>query len=416
MSENTSIIVCHDCGLLQNISHMPEDGEAECCRCDATLRKRQRVVPEKSIEHTLALVITALVIFGLANVFPIIELQIAGHQLETTLFGVIHYLLTHKMMFLAGLVFLTAVGAPLLQLTGLLYILLPLNFNRTPPFAPQVYRLVRIITSWSMLEVLMLGIIVSVVKLSAMGTVIPSIALWAFLIMIFFIAAILNDLDTELLWEQISPVQQNFDANNADTNKYLINCHNCHLLCSTEHHGSVCPRCKTPVHKRKPDSMVRCTALLIAAIVLYIPANLLPVMVVSSLGGSEGDTIMGGIIYLGTSGDMPLAIIVFTASILVPSIKLVILTLLLISTHFKSQTNMKDRTRLYRLTELIGRWSMVDIFVTSLMAALIQIQGLAVIEVGLGAVCFGSVVVLTILAAMSFDPRLIWDNVEKVNE
>jgi len=162
--------------------------------------------------------------------------------------------------------------------------------------------------------------------------------------------------------------------------------------------------------------MVRCTALLIAAIVLYIPANLLPVMVVSSFGNSEGDTIIGGIIYLGTSGDMPLAVIVFVASILVPSVKLVILTLLLISTHFKSQTNMKDRTRLYRLTELIGRWSMVDIFVTSLMAALIQIQGLAVIEVGLGAVCFGSVVVLTILAAMSFDPRLIWDKLEKVNE
>lgn len=416
MSQNTSIIVCHDCDLLQNISHMPEDGEAECCRCDATLRKRQRVVPEKSIEHTLALVITALVIFGIANFFPIIELQIAGHQLETTLFGVVHYLVTHEMMFLGGLVFLTAFGAPLIQLTGLLYILLPLNFNRISPFAPQTYRLVRIITSWSMLEVLMLGIIVSVVKLSAMGTVIPSIALWAFLIMIFLIAAILKDLDTELLWEQISPVKQNFKANNAETNKYLTNCHNCNLLCSTKHHKSLCPRCKSPVHKRKSDSMVRCTALLIAALVLYIPANLLPVMVVSSLGGSEGDTIMGGIIYLGTSGDMPLAIIVFIASILVPSTKLIILTLLLISTHFKSQTNMKDKTRLYRLTELIGRWSMVDIFVTSLMAALIQIEGLAVIEVGLGAVCFGSVVVLTILAAMSFDPRLIWDNVEKVNE
>lgn len=391
---------------------MPEDGEAKCCRCDATLRKRQRIAPEKNIEHTLALVITALILFGIANFFPMIELQATGHQMDTTLFGVVHYLLTHEMIFLGGLVFLTALGSPLLQLTGLLYILLPLYFNCIPPFAPQVYRLVRIITSWSMLEVLMLGIIVTVVKLSAMGAVSPSIALWAFLILIFFIAAILNALDTEMLWEKISPVKQKLEA----TNKHLTNCHNCNLLCATEHHESLCPRCKSPVHKRKPDSMVRCTALLIAAAVLYIPANLLPVMVISSLGNSEGDTIMSGIIYLGTSGDMPLAIIVFIASIFVPSIKLVILTLLLISTHFKSQTNMKDRTRLYRLTELIGRWSMVDIFVTTLMATLIQIQGLAVIEVGFGAVCFGSVVVLTILAAKSFDPRLIWDNLEKVNE
>ncbi len=417
MSKKPSIISCHDCGLLQKISHMPEDGAVTCCRCGATLRKRERIKPEKNIEHTLALVITALVLFAIANYFPLIELRASGHEMETTLYGVVHYLLLHKIFFLAGLVFLTSFGGPLIQLVGLLYILLPLNFNRIPPFAPQVYRLVRVVTSWSMLEVLMLGLIVSVVKLSAMGTVIPSIALWTFLVLIFFMAAILSDLDNEIIWEQISPEYRDQNTQKFHIDDHLTNCHNCNLLCSlTEGHEAVCPRCKAPLHKRKPDSMVRCTALLIAAIVLYIPANLLPVMVVSSLGNTEGDTIMSGIIYLGTSGDMPLAIIVFVASMLVPSVKLIILTLLLITTRFKSLANMKDRTRLYRLTEIIGRWSMVDIFVTTLMAALIQIQGLAVIEVGGGAIAFGSVVVLTILAAMSFDPRLIWDNMEKVNE
>ncbi len=417
MSQNPSIISCHDCGLLQKISHMPEDGAATCCRCGATLRKRQRVVPEKSIEHTLALVITALVLFAIANFYPIVELQIAGHQVQTTLFGIIHYLFMHESFFLGGLVLLTSFGGPLLQLSGLLYVLLPLNFNKVPPFAPQVYRVVRVIASWSMLEVLMLGLIVAVVKLSAMGTVIPSIALWTFCVLIFFIAAILNDLDTEMLWEQISPVKSAVVAKNSTARGHLANCHNCHLLCTvSEDHESFCPRCKAPLHKRKPNSMARCTALLIAAFVMYIPANLLPVMLVSSMGSTEGETIMSGVIYLAVSGDVPLAVIVFIASIFVPSIKLVILTLLLLTTHFKSQTSMKDRTRLYRLTEFIGRWSMVDIFVTTLLAALIQIQGLAVIEVGAGAICFGSVVVLTMLAAMSFDPRLIWDNLEKENE
>jgi len=131
---------------------------------------------------------------------------------------------------------------------------------------------------------------------------------------------------------------------------------------------------------------------------------------------SEGDTILSGVIYLATYGDLPLAIILFIASILVPSIKLMILMTLIVSTHFKYQWRMKERTHLYRLTELIGRWSMVDIFVATLMAALIQIQGLIVIEVGFGAVTFGAVVVLTMFAAMSFDPRLIWDNVEKIHE
>ncbi|MBE9526601.1 MAG: paraquat-inducible protein A [Proteobacteria bacterium] len=417
MSQRPAVITCHDCGLLQKISHLPEDGTVTCSRCDATLRKIERIKPADNIEHLLALVITALVIFIIANSFPVIDLQVAGHEVETSLYGIIHYLLTRSDYFLGGLVFLTALGAPLIQLTGLLYILLPLNSNVIPPFAAQVYRVVRLITQWSMLEVLMLGLIVSLVKLSAMGTLIPSVALFAFLALIFFIADILSNINSEIIWSKISTIKQDPRLKDSERPENITNCHNCHLLCKIpEHHEGRCPRCDSPLHKRKPDSMARCTAYLIAAVVLYIPANLLPVMVVSSLGHSEGETIMGGIIYLGTSGDMSLAIIVFVASMVVPSIKLIILTLLLITTYFKSQWNMKDRTRLYRLTELIGRWSMVDIFVTASMAALIQIQGLAVIEVGGGAIAFGAVVVLTILAAMSFDPRLIWDNLEKKNE
>ncbi len=125
---------------------------------------------------------------------------------------------------------------------------------------------------------------------------------------------------------------------------------------------------------------------------------------------------MGGIIYLGTTGDIPLAIIVFVASMVVPSIKLIILTLLLITTHFKSQTNMKDRTRLYRLTELIGRWSMVDVYVVTILVAMVQMGPLASIEAGMGAVYFSAVVVSTMFAAENFDPRLIWDVMEESNE
>ncbi len=417
MSLNIPIVSCHDCGLLQKISHMPEDGTVKCCRCNATLRKRQRIKPAKSIEHTLALVITALVLLIISNVYPIVQVQAEGHEMATTLFGCVKYLFTNQMELVAGLVFLTTIGAPLIQLTGLLYILLPVNFNRIPPYAPQIYHLVRIITSWSMLEVLMLGILVSVVKLSAMASVVPSIALWTFGLLMFFIAAILTDLDTEMLWEQISPRAKAVDVQKIKTVTQLTNCHNCHLLCSASPaHHSYCPRCKAAVHLRKPNSLTRCTALVIAATIMYIPANLLPVMEVTSLGATEGDTIISGVIYLATSGDLPLAIILFIASICVPTIKLIILYLLLITVHFKSQWRPRERTRLYRLTEGIGRWSMVDIYVDVLMAALIQIQGLMVIEVGVGAVAFGTVVVLTMLAAMAFDPRLIWDNMEKVNE
>jgi paraquat-inducible protein A len=163
------------------------------------------------------------------------------------------------------------------------------------------------------------------------------------------------------------------------------------------------------LHTRKPDSLARSWALLIAAYVLYIPANALPIMYSSTLTGQQADTILSGVVYLWTSGSWPLAAVVFVASILVPLLKLMALTLLLASVQLGTRWRPLDRTRLYRLTELVGRWSMVDIFVVTMLVALVNLRPLAGVEAGPGAVAFGAVVVLTMLAAEAFDPRLIWD-------
>ncbi len=194
----------------------------------------------------------------------------------------------------------------------------------------------------------------------------------------------------------------------------LMNCHTCGLLVSpgTARHV-VCPRCGQTLHWRKPDSISRTFALLIAAIILYIPANLLPVTVTSSLGHNQSDTIMSGVIYFVKSGSWPIALVIFVASICVPMLKLVILCYLLISVKRGSKRRPRERTLLYRITEIIGRWSMVDVFVVTILVALVRLGALATIEAGLGAVFFASVVVLTMLAAMSFDSRLIWDHMEE---
>jgi paraquat-inducible protein A len=175
-------------------------------------------------------------------------------------------------------------------------------------------------------------------------------------------------------------------------------------------HDITCPRCGAPLHARKPGSIQRTWALVIAALICYVPANVFPVMTVTSLGKTESDTIMSGVIYFVRSGDWPLALIIFTASVFVPLMKLGILSFLLISVHRRSSWRAVDRTRMYRLTEAIGRWSMVDIYVVTILVALVRLGNLATIEAGTGAVFFGSVVVITIFAAESFDPRLIWDN------
>ncbi len=189
-------------------------------------------------------------------------------------------------------------------------------------------------------------------------------------------------------------------------------CHDCELLCwlpGGSAHGARCARCGAALHTRKVRSLERTWALLIAAALCYVPANVLPIMTVTSLGRAQSDTILSGVVYLLLHGMWPLAVVVFTASILVPLLKLGILTFLLVSVQRGSSFRPAERTRLYRITEAVGRWSMVDIFVVTILVALVRLGSLATIEAQTGAVFFGAVVVITMLAAESFDPRLIWD-------
>jgi paraquat-inducible protein A len=191
----------------------------------------------------------------------------------------------------------------------------------------------------------------------------------------------------------------------------LARCHACDLLnrLSTDGSENACARCGTLIHSRKIESLGRTCAYLIAAYVLYVPANVLPIMRTRTLFGKQDDTILSGIIYLWKNGSFGLAVIVFCASIVVPLLKLAALTLLVFSVRFGSGGGLEWRTRLYRVVEVIGRWSMLDVYVLALLTSLVQTPSVAEIRPGPAAIAFASVVVLTLLAARSFDVRLLWD-------
>ncbi|RXZ33387.1 paraquat-inducible membrane protein A [Oxalobacteraceae bacterium CAVE-383] len=190
----------------------------------------------------------------------------------------------------------------------------------------------------------------------------------------------------------------------------MIACQACGTVWRDACDGEACDRCGAELHSRKPDSVQRTWAFLIAACILYVPANLLPVMITSTLLDEQRDTIMSGIIYFWVSNEWGLAAIVFIASFMVPLFKLASMTLMVLSAQHGTTWRLLQRARLYRLVEFIGRWSMLDVFVVSLLAGLVQIQGFATITPGPGVAAFGAVVVLTMLASMSFDPRLAWDH------
>jgi paraquat-inducible protein A len=189
-------------------------------------------------------------------------------------------------------------------------------------------------------------------------------------------------------------------------------CHTCNLVVALpdRFEGSLsCPRCRAPVHRRKRNSLSRTWALLVAAAICYVPANLYPIMEVTSLGKSQADTILSGVIFLAVHGMWPLAAIVFIASVVVPVLKIISLAALAWSVARGSQWRPRDRARLYRIVEAVGRWSMVDVYVVTILVALVHLGSLASVEAQVGAFFFGAVVVLTMFAAQSFDPRLIWD-------
>jgi len=189
----------------------------------------------------------------------------------------------------------------------------------------------------------------------------------------------------------------------------IVACHQCGKLWNDVLPNAHCGHCNAILHTRKPDSINRTWALLIAACIMYIPANLMPVMITQTLLETHQDTILSGVIFFWVSGEWGLAAIVFIASFLVPLLKLVSLVLLVVTAQKQSSWRQQERARLYRMVEIIGRWSMLDVFVVSLLVGLVQIQGFAKITAGLGIVAFGAVVVLTMLASLSFDPRLTWD-------
>jgi paraquat-inducible protein A len=185
-------------------------------------------------------------------------------------------------------------------------------------------------------------------------------------------------------------------------------CHTCLALSAIG--DDHCGRCSAHIHARIPNSLQRTVALLIAAVVLYIPANLLPIMTTDQFARSVDSTIIGGVVILWEMGSYPVALVILIASVLVPIGKILTVGALCWTVGRHLSVSPRQRTTLYRVTEFIGKWSMVDVFVVAILVALIQITGIIVIRPGVAALAFAGVVILTMLAAESFDPRLLWDD------
>lgn len=407
------LTACHECDLLHCLASLAPGARAYCTRCGSLM---YREAPG-GVDRPLALTLAALGLFLIATLFPFLALNIEGRVEQNLVVSGVLALWHNGMPELAVLVALTSIGFPLLTLGGLLWLLAPVKLGLHAPGSALVMRMINAIGPWTLLGVFLLGALIAFVKLQDLAAVIPGVSLFAFAGLMIAVTAAVSSFDVALLWPRVGPAPAAGLTAGATAHEHgLEACHACRLLVQvtrarSAHEQVHCPRCASVLHgTRKHESITRTWAFVVSAAILAIPANVYPVMTVTRFGQREPSTILSGVIHLIAEGMLGLAFIVFFASIVVPGLKLALLIYLLGSVQQRSPWRPRDRTRLYRITEVVGAWSMVDIFLIGILAALVNLDALATITPEIGATFFGGVVVLTMFAAQSFDPRLIWDH------
>jgi paraquat-inducible protein A len=279
---------------------------------------------------------------------------------------------------------------------------------RGPSPLAVLFRLARHLRPWVMMEVYLIGACVAYSRLDQVAHVTIGPAGWSLAAAALLTLLALAELDERTVWEAF-PCAPGVEHRGTGAPRRSIACRVCDLLARDVREGDRCPRCRALLEVRKHRSVQRTAALVITGFLLYIPANLLPVLAVERYGRDEPNTILGGVVELAHNGLWPLAAIVFGASIVIPLVKLCALSWNLFLTSRGSPRLLVARTRLHRWVDLIGRWSNIDVFTVSLLVALVQFGTLERVRPESGVVAFAAVVVVTMIAARSFDTRLMWD-------
>ena len=377
----------------------------------------------------MARAIGSAILYLLAITQPLMTFDLYGRARSVSLFSGPIELMREGWAPVGLLVMLATVIFPAIVIGLVLVITVRVARGQTSNLTVIALRWYGRLRSWSMIEVYILGVLVAYSKLIDLARIEVGFAVYAIGGLMLTMAMTDATLRADVIWQRarIAPRAAGNSAQTAQLPETtagpvelpppwkMIACPACGLVCSAAYplqlDASVgpCPRCGQTLRRRKPDSLRRSSALLVAAIIFYIPANLFPIMTIIRFYQGGGYTIVAGVIELYNDGMLPLALLVFFASITVPVLKIVSLGAMIIGTWRRSPACLVDRSRLYWIVEFIGRWSMIDVFMVSILVGLVQFGGFGNVTANAGIEAFAAVVVLTIFAANAFDPRLMWD-------
>lgn len=394
------LINCPECGLLCSIPTLYQGEESHCPRCSHELVRVER----NPFVTPAALAAAALLLLVYLYSTRFISISLTGVYAELTLPGMLRTLILQEFGLLAEVMFLFTFGTPLVFLLLCLYVFYALSREQALPGLLNATRTMVRLREWVMVDVFFISTLVAYIKLRALADVSFGPAFWLMPVMALLLIRTALSVPQHWVYYQIHRLHGRSTV--SECTEHQICCSRC--LYFRPEQEILCQVCGTLLFERRPGSLKLATAFLFAAVVLYFPANLLPIMITSTPLSHEVSTIMSGIILMWQSGDRFVAAIIFSASILVPSVKILLMAVLIFSARICLPAPAGLMSRLYRFTEAIGRWSMIDIFVIIILMSAFATPMVRV-EPGPAALYFCAVVLLTMLSAHFFDPRLLWD-------
>ncbi|XTZ37017.1 membrane integrity-associated transporter subunit PqiA [Salmonella enterica] len=407
----TRHILCSQCDMLVALPVLQHGHKATCPRCGTTLTTEWDAPRQRPTAYALA----ALFMLLLANLFPFVNMQVAGVTSEVTLLEIPGVMFSEDYASLGTLFLLFVQLVPAFCLVTILLLVnrVPMDFRLKISLARILFQL----KTWGMAEIFLAGVLVSFVKLMAYGDIGIGSSFIPWCLFCLLQLRAFQCVDRHWLWDDIAPaprLEQTLKVGVPGIQQGLRSCRCCTAIVPVSQPR--CPRCHTHGHVRRKNSIQWTLALLVTSILLYLPANILPIMVTDMLGDRMPSTIMAGVILLWSDGSYPVALVIFIASIMVPTLKMIAIGWLCWDAKGHGKRDSERMHFIYEVVEFVGRWSMIDVFVIAVLSALVRMGGLMNIYPATGAIMFALVVIITMFAAMTFDPRLSWDREPQMHD
>lgn len=403
---------CHECGLVSQFSELAAGQHVSCSRCHHPLQSLSTHRGQGVIAYSIA----SLIALVMSLVFPYMSFSVKELSQEITLYQAIEMMYLADNIIIATFLFAAVILLPAYFLLCSAWLYFKADFSCCESRHQRVY--IRVLKSlywirpWLMVDVFLIGVLVSLIKIAGLAEVSMGLSFWSFCCYTLLLVKTVTLIDLHWLWDKLLPLQQSVVFKQSVQEHGFLPCFVCGHIHAYHSETTHCQRCASHLHHFNPKKNLQLAwALLVTSIIFYLPANLYPMMYTSALGSSEASTIMQGVVILWQMGSYPVALIIFIASVFIPLAKMLALAFLYVKAEHLSDladSDAKNYLRVYRITEFIGRWSMIDIFVVTILVALVHIDGVMMIYPGAAVLSFAAVVVFTMLSAIVFDSRMIW--------